>query len=102
MQHLGQEPSLGQDRPSPSGAGSPYMDLGEVTNLCLATSSATVDGDLPSSRAIALQPMPRSSILSIALRSCLSSLEYDLGGPPLPFLAILSSVLRGPALPARQ
>lgn len=30
------------------GSGSPYLALGEVTNLCLATSSATVDLAVPS------------------------------------------------------
>lgn len=99
MQQRGHEPSLSHASPSPAeGAGSPYLALGAVTKRCLATSPATVEGDLPSSDAIDRQLMPRSSILSIALRSCLSSLEYDLSDgdlPPLSFLAIPASCLSG-------
>ncbi len=59
------------------------MDLGKVMKRCLATSLATVEGVLPSSLAIPRQVLPRSSILSIAFLSCLSSLGYDLPGPAL-------------------
>ena len=74
MQQRGHLASLGHASPSPSGAGCPAIDLGEVTKRCLATSSDTVEGDLPSSRAISRQGLPLSSILSIELRSALVSL----------------------------
>ena len=57
-----------------SSGAAPAIDLGDVTNRCLATSSGTVEGDLPSSRAIALHDSPLSSIRSIELRSALVSL----------------------------
>ena len=76
MQHLGHDPSLGHAAASSpaAGAGSPRRARGEVTNLCLPTSLATVEGALPISRAISRQPFPLSSILAIACRSCLASL----------------------------
>lgn len=98
LQQRGQDPSLGQASPRPSGAGSPYMDLGAVTKRCLATSLATVDGALPISLAISRQGLPRSSILSMEFLSCLVSLEYALPGPvPAIFLPIAISNLPGPA-----
>ena len=63
------------------GASSQWRALGVVTKRCRATLPATVDGALPSSRAISRHGAPRSSILSMELRSCLASLEYDLSGP---------------------
>ena len=94
----------GHDSPSPSGAGSPYMDLGAVTKRCLATSLATVEAALPSSRAISLHPLPWSSILSIELRSCLVSLEYALSVPALPFFLAIAGLrsLRGRPIPAHR
>ena len=78
-----------------------WRALGAVTKRCRATSPATVDGALPSSRAISRHEAPRSSILSMELRSCLASLEYDLsdGGLPLTLLlAISGSNLLGAGL----
>ena len=44
------------------------------TNLCVATSELTVEGDLPSSLVICLREAPRSSILWTVPLSCLVSL----------------------------
>lgn len=54
-----------------------------------ATSSATVDGDRPSSLAICLQDLRLSRPLSIAARSALSSLRYGLVAFfPMSFLSL--------------
>ena len=74
LQHLGHACRRSHAPERSDGAGSPASERGAVTNRCLATSFATVDGARPSSAAISLQPLPRSSILAIACRSCLVSL----------------------------
>ena len=89
------------DRSAEASTRSPPLDLGAVTNLWEATSALTVEGDLPSSRAISLQLFRRSSSLWIVSLSCLVSLAYALG-PALPLLFpdMASSDLPGPADPA--
>lgn len=65
LQRLGHEVGLGHVAARSSGAGSSPLALGVHTNPCRATSSWTVEGDLPRSDAIALQPSLRPSPLSM-------------------------------------
>lgn len=74
LQHLGHEASLGHESPASAGAGSPLLALGTHTKRCRSTSSCTVEGDLPSPLAIALQLSFLSSPLSMESLSAFVSL----------------------------
>ena len=73
LQHRGQDVSLGH-APSGGSPARPPLFGPRDTDLLRATSSATVEGDLPSSLAISLHDALRSSILWTVSRSCLVSL----------------------------
>ncbi len=84
LRRLGHLPSLSHAPERPSGAGSPLLAFGEVTNLWRMTSSCTVEGDLPMDSAVFRQLSPSSSPLSMPLRSPSVSLAYALSGFPRP------------------
>ena len=77
LQQRGHSRSLGH-APSGAPAALPPLPGPRDTVRLRATSSATVDGDRPSSLAICLQDLRLSRPLSIAARSALSSLRYGL------------------------
>ena len=77
LQQCGHDSSFGQASSGASAARPPLFGPRHTVRL-RATSSATVDGDRRSSRAICLHDLRLSRPLSIAARSDLSSLRYGL------------------------